>query len=196
MTEADVVAGVRAAQHLIDAAAATPGLQAAAGLTDAEIGAVEERFGFEFAADHRAFLATVLPTGPGWPNWRRYRDGDLRRRLAWPSEEVLFDVQHSAAWLGGWGPRPASTAEAVAVARARLAAAPQLVPVYAHRYVPSGRTSSGHPVLSVHQTDVVHRGANLVDYLHQEFRTGAGLDRGGPRSQPPATVAFWRDLVA
>ncbi len=196
MTNDDAVAGVRAAQHLTDAAARTRGLRAAPGLTDGEVRAVEQRFGFEFAADHRAFLATVLPTGPGWPNWRRYRDGDLRRRLAWPVEEVLFDVEHSGAWLGGWGPRPASPAEAVAVARERLAVVPQLVPVYAHRYVPSGRASSGHPVLSVHRTDVVHHGANLLDYLHRKFPTGAGLDRGGPRPRSRATVAFWRDLVA
>ncbi|XVV05634.1 hypothetical protein ACQPW3_09675 [Actinosynnema sp. CA-248983] len=40
------------------------------GLTDAELVAVEDRFGFEFADDHRACLAEVLPTGPGYPDWR------------------------------------------------------------------------------------------------------------------------------
>ena len=203
-----MVAGERAAHHLIEVAAAAPGLRADAGLSDGEVRAVEQRFGFEFAADHRAFLTTVLPTGPGWPNWRRVEDADLRRRLAWPVDEVLFDVEHSAVWLGVWGRRPASTAEAgagaraphragappAAVARDRLATVPRLVPVYAHRYVPSGRASSGHPVLSVHQTDVVHHGLDLGDYLCRTFPTGRRPDRGDAR--PRVTVAFWRDLAA
>lgn len=195
VTIMDVLAGERAAQHLIDVAATVP-VRADAGLSDGEIHALEQRFGFEFAADHRAFLATVLPMGPGWPNWRRPQDPDLRRRLAWPVEGVLFDVEHNAVWLDAWGPRPASTAAAVAVARDRLAAVPQLVPVYAHRYLPSGRTSCGHPVLSVQQTDVVYYGRNLVDYLHREFPIDAGRDRTDPRRPPRATVTFWRDLVA
>jgi hypothetical protein len=31
------------------------------GLTDAEFATIEQRFGFEFASDHRAFLAAGLP---------------------------------------------------------------------------------------------------------------------------------------
>ncbi|MFY1596945.1 hypothetical protein [Micromonospora sp. WMMD737] len=53
------------------------------GLTDAEFVSIERRFGFEFADDHRAFLAAGLPVwtpghddhpdtaSRGWPNWRQ-----------------------------------------------------------------------------------------------------------------------------
>ncbi|PJN29295.1 hypothetical protein [Kitasatospora sp. CB02891] len=43
----------------------------APGLTERELDAVAAaRFGFRFAADHRAFPAAGLPTGPSWPDWR------------------------------------------------------------------------------------------------------------------------------
>jgi hypothetical protein len=191
-----VSVGERAARYLAGVAARVPGLRFEAGLTDAELDAVEARFGFAFAADHRAFLASVLPVGLRWPDWRAGDEGDLRRRLGWPVEGVLFDVEHSRVWFDDWGPRPPTTEQAVVVARARLAEVPQLVPVYSHRYLPSGRTSVGHPVLSVYQTDVIYYGTDLIDYIHQEFAAGAAVHRGDPRWRPRATVAFWRDLIA
>ncbi len=190
-----VSVGERAARYLIGVAARVPGLRLEAGLTVAEAEAVEARFGFAFAADHRAFLATVLPVGLRWPDWRRGDEADLRRRLDWPVEGVLFDVEHSRVWFDDWGPRPPATEQAVVVARARLAEVPQLVPVYSHRYLPSGRTSVGHPVLSVYQTDVIYYGTDLIDYIHQEFAAGAGMRRSDPRWRPRATVPFWRDLI-
>ena len=187
--------GEQAARRLIQAAASIPGLRVEAGLTDAELDAVQARFGFAFAPDHRAFLATALPVGPRWPDWRAGDDTDLRRRLAWPVEGTLFDVEHSQVWIDEWGTRPASTAEAVTRAREHLATVPQLVPVYSHRYLPAGPTGAGHPVLSVHQTDIIYYGTDLVDYLHQEFGIGEGISRTDPRWRPRASVAFWRDLI-
>jgi len=110
-----------------------------AGLTDAEIARIEGEFGFEFADDHRAFLAAGLPLSipyddpPGvirasrdpWPDWR---DGDpevLRERLHWPVVGVLFDVEHNAFWDDSWGTRPTELGEALDIARRRLADVPQ-----------------------------------------------------------------------
>ncbi|BCJ55157.1 hypothetical protein Asp14428_66320 [Actinoplanes sp. NBRC 14428] len=160
------------------------------GLSGAELDAVEKEFGFSFADDHRAFLAAGLPTGRGWPDWR---DGDrdqLREKLALPVEGVLFDVLENDFWYEGWGPRPAAPGTALAVARGFLVTAPRLIPVYSHRYLPAGRGGSGHPVLSVMQTDVILYGADLADYLRREFG-GAAPALDGVR----ATVAFWRNLA-
>jgi hypothetical protein len=160
------------------------------GLTEPELAGVEQEFGFSFADDHRAFLAAGLPYGRGWPDWR---DGDragLRDRLAAPVEGVLFDVAENDFWYEGWGSRPPSTGEAVTVARGFLLTAPRLVPVYAHRYLPAGRGTSGHPVLSVMQTDVIAYGSDLADYLRREFGGGGA---GPVRAR--ATVAFWKDLT-
>jgi hypothetical protein len=161
------------------------------GLSEAELSAVEDEFGFTFADDHRAFLAAGLPFGRGWPDWR---DGDrqaLRERLAMPVEGVLFDVTENDFWYGGWGPRPPAEEAALIAARAGLFTAPRMIPVYAHRYLPAGKGTSGHPVLSIYQTDIICYGNNLEDFLHREFGIGPG-----PSGEPARpTVTFWSRLI-
>lgn len=167
------------------------------GLTDAEFAQVESAYGFEFADDHREFLAAALPVDDdrvrGWPDWRHGDPAELRRMLDWPVEGVLFDVEHNVMWDPAWGPRPPTVYQRLAVARRHLAEVPQLVPVYGHRYLPAGG-AAGHPVLSVYQTDIIYYGVDLADYIHQEFG-GPGLDRADPAWNPVATVPFWRDFV-
>ena len=70
-----------------------------------------------------------------------------------------------------------------------------MVPIYGHRYLPAGRGTFGHPVLSIHQTDVLCYGTDLVDYVYQEFGFGAGVERTDQRWRPQPTVAFWSDLI-
>lgn len=178
------------------------------GLTDAEFTRVEEEFGFEFADDHRAFLATGLPLSipyddpPGvirtdrspWPDWRNGDPVVLRERLNGPVEGVLFDVKHNVFWDDSWGERPAERGEALDIARRCLADAPQLVPIYAHRYLPAGRGGFGHLVLSVCQTDIICYGADLGDYIEREFGAPQEARTDAARS-PRATVEFWRDFL-
>jgi hypothetical protein len=163
------------------------------GLTAAEFDDIEGRFGFEFADDHRAFLAVGLPVGGRWPDWRHGDAEQLRSMLGWPVEGVLFDVERNAFWHDEWPTRPSLVGEALELAASLLAKVPQMVPVYSHRYLPAGRGSFGHPVLSMHRTDIIYYGTDLVDYVHQEF--DAGRNRVDAQWQPRATVTFWRDLV-
>ncbi|RZU72919.1 hypothetical protein EV384_1309 [Micromonospora kangleipakensis] len=161
------------------------------GLTEAELARVEHTFGFQFADDHRAFLAAGLPTGPSWPDWRRGDHATLRDRLGWPLHGVLFDIEHNGYWHESWGDRPHDRRKAVAGAEPHLRKVPQMVPVFGHRFLPSGRGSYGHPVLSMYQTDIIYYGHDLEDYIHSEFG-GPAPHRG---QEPEATVAFWRDFV-
>ncbi|WP_432082523.1 hypothetical protein [Streptomyces sp. WAC 04229] len=173
------------------------------GLTDAEFARIEREFNFEFADDHRAFLATGLPVNVPpedgqtwsrpWPEWRGGDMDSLRRQLDWPVEGVLLAVEHNGYWNDGWGERPTDGAAALDKARRQLADVPTLVPVYAHRYLPAGRGNFSHPVLSIWQTDIIYYGLDLVDYVHQEFDEARGeVDESW---SPRATVPFWRDLL-
>ena len=191
--------GVEAARRL----AATGLYELEPGLTDAEFARIEQTYGFEFADDHRAFLAAGLPVNvpPGdgqtwskpWPEWRHGDLASVRRQLDWPVEGVLFDVEHNGYWYAGWGERPANSTAALDVARRRLAQVPVLVPVYAHRYLPAGHGTFGHPVLSVWQTDIIYYGFDQTDYIHREFDNARGdVDETW---SPQATAAFWRDLL-
>jgi hypothetical protein len=196
--------GAEAARRLVQSGCC----EIAPGLTDAEFDHVEQTFGFEFADDHRAFLAAGLPVNvplepePGvyrtwerpWPQWRDGDPGSIRERLDWPVDGVLFDVEHNGVWHDTWGVRPAGRDEALETARLKLAQVPRLVPVYGHRFLPAGRGAFGHPVMSVYQTDIIYYGMDLVDYIRQEFG-GPGLDRTDKHWNPTATVAFWRDFL-
>ncbi|WP_433295990.1 hypothetical protein ACQP2F_37260 [Actinoplanes sp. CA-030573] len=160
----------------------------ATGLTEDEIAATEAEFGFRFADDHRAFLAGGLPTGRGWPDWRGPDREALRTLLAEPVEGVLFDVAENDFWYEGWGPRPTSAGAALATARGYLMTVPRMIPLYAHRFLPAATT--GHPVLSIYQTDVVQYGNDISDWLNREFALGSPA---AVAKRP--TVPFWRDLV-
>src|SRR5262245_3983312 len=109
------------------------------GLTDAEFDRIEREFGFQFADDHRAFLAAGLPVNtqprprkPGvfyahaepWPDWRSADRDKLRAQLNWPTEGVLFDVENNAFWYDSWGPRPSDRSSAIATATRMLAQVP------------------------------------------------------------------------
>jgi hypothetical protein len=177
------------------------------GLTAAEFERIEAEYGIEFADDHRAFLAAGLPLNvpqpqePGvfythaapWPDWR---DGDpaaLRSALGWPVEGVLFDVEHGH-WDPRWGARPDDPSSALALAASQLALVPRMIPVYGHRYLPGGRGSFGHPVLSMYQTDIICYGADLLDYIHHEFGAPSAV-YSDPLWRPPVTVPYWREFV-
>ena len=178
------------------------------GLTDAEFDQVEAEFGFEFADDHRAFLAAGLPLSvpyddpPGvfrtyrdpWPDWRGGDPDVLRERLGWPVEGVLFDVQNNSYWHDSWGERPEERRQALDVARRHLAEAPKLVPIYGHRFLPAGRGGHGHLVMSMWQTDIICYGADLADYIQREFGQVQSDDSHAVRI-PRATVEFWRDFL-
>jgi hypothetical protein len=163
------------------------------GLTDAECARIEREYGFEFADDHRAFLAAGLPLNRPWPDWRHGDPTDLRKQLDWPAEGVLFDVEHNALWHPSWGQRPAGAGQALSAARQHLTRAPAMIPVYAHRYLPAGRGTHGHPVLSMYQTDIIVYGTDLADYIDREF---TDPDRPvNPDWTPPPMVPFWSDFI-
>jgi hypothetical protein len=199
--------GAQAARRLAEASSARE-CSIEPGLTDAEFDRIEREFGFEFAADHRAFLAMGLPVSvpyedqpdvlrtwrEPWPDWRNGDRDALRSRLNWPVDGVLFDVENNEFWHDSWGSCPNDGCDALRLAREALAEVPVLVPVFGHRFLPAGSENWGHPVLSVWQTDIIYYGADLADWVRREF----GLSDGDPVAvsrNPVATVGFWRDLL-
>jgi hypothetical protein len=173
------------------------------GLTGIELARIERDYNLEFAADHRAFLAAGLPlnTAPQagqtwrkpWPDWRDGNPDDLLRRLNWPIEGVLFDVENNAFWPPTWGQRPAGTSEALQTARQHLSQAPKMIPICGHRYLPAGHGTYGHPVLSIYQTDIIIYGTDLADYITNDF-SGSGRFISQDWTPPPM-VPFWSEFL-
>jgi hypothetical protein len=163
------------------------GIEFDLGLTDAEIAATESCFGFRFPPDLRAFLQTALPRGERFPNWRSGKKADLRDWLDLPRQGILFDIEHNGFWLDEWGPRPAALADAKCVASELVAGAPMLVPIFIHRMMPDEPHLAGNPVFSVHQTDIIHYGFDLADYLRNDFH----LPGREPWPQSVRHIRFW-----
>ncbi len=163
----------------------------AAGLTDVEVARIERDYGLSFPPDLRAFLQTALPVSDGFPDWRNSSDKSLEPWLDAPKRGVLFDVEHAEFWLEDWGVRPDSMARAKEVAAKFIDAAPQLIPVFAHRMLPSEPHLEGNPVFSVHQTDIIYYGFDLDDYLRHEFR----LPGRRPWPEHVRTIELWSKLL-
>jgi hypothetical protein len=68
-----------------------------------------------------------------------------------------------------------------------------MIPVYSHRYLPAGRGTYGHPVLSIYQTDIIVYGTDLPEYITSEFTERGHFIR--PDWTPPPMVPFWTDFV-
>jgi hypothetical protein len=166
------------------------GFACARGLTKREILAAESEHGFQFPPDLRDLLEQVLPLGERCPDWRSPGSAFIRDRLAWPVESICFDITHNTFWLPAWGQRPDSLEEAHATARKALRAAPFLIPVFAHRYLPASPCTSGNPVFSVYQTDIIHYGVDLFSYLTAEF----GVPNPFPVPATPREIPFWSEL--
>ncbi|MFM9861857.1 hypothetical protein RUR49_25640 [Pseudoxanthobacter sp. M-2] len=158
----------------------------AAGYTAAELDDAQARFGLHFPPDLVALLRDRRPlqgydwTGPEEP---------IRRKLSWPLEGLLFDVENGL-WRSDWGERPARAEARAGIVAALVAAAPPLIPILGHRYLPAEPFEAGNPVLSVYQSDIIYYGRDLEDYFVQEFGGGTG-----PVTGPVRRIRFWSDLI-
>lgn len=160
------------------------------GLSDEEVSRVQDKFDFVFGPEHREFIQSAVPVGKSWPDWRRGSDEDLRGRLDWPVEGVLFDVHNNSFWPTSWGDRPDEKHDRERAARAHLAHVPRLVPLFSHRYLTADPQFVPSPVFSVHQADVIYYGDDLLDYVAHEFRVPP-LHPSPERTYVP----FWSDLA-
>ena len=160
------------------------------GLKSDEFARIEQSYELCFPPDLREFLSTALPVSENWLDWRGADDKQIRDALNWPFEGICFDIEHNAFWLDVWGPRPHRLLDAFEVARCAIATAPKLIPICGHRYLPATPCEAGNPVFSVYQTDSIYYGANLIDYLHNEYREAFGHRGYGP-SHTPRRIEFW-----
>jgi hypothetical protein len=158
------------------------------GYTQAELRVAQDKFGLRFPPDLIALLRRGrLPGGHDWTaDEQRIRD-----MLAWPLEGILFDVEQGL-WWPEWGARPTTPEERAEIVGAVIADAPKLIPLFGHRFIPEEPCEAGNPVFSVHQSDIVYYGADLANYITNEFSVPHQyVLRDGIRP-----IRFWADAVA
>lgn len=128
----------------------------------------------------------------GGYDWSTEND-DIRGMLAWPFDMLRFDIEHGA-WWPDWGVRPEDMAACEEILRSALAAAPKLIPILGHRFLPASPVEPGNPVISMHGFDTIYYGADLIDYFSREL--GSRERRGSMSPVRKARhVPFWSDIV-
>jgi hypothetical protein len=186
------------------------GVQFEEGLVSDEIVACESKYKFHFPPDLRTFLQFALPVSNSFPNWRtgfesraatEWIDGKavvvgseshpIEDRLGQPADGICFDVRENSFWHEGWGERPETTDRALTVARECINRVPRLIPVYGHRFIPAEPCQIGNPVFSVHQSDIIYYGVDLVLYFAMEFQ----IPVGDYETASPRRIPFWGDLA-
>jgi len=155
------------------------------GYSPSELDAAQERYGLRFPPDLVELLLDRRPI-QGW-DWRTDHDG-IRRAMQHPLNGLLFDLEHNGLWWPEWGERPSSAEERAEVLTSAVDAAPRLVPLIGHRYIPEEPHKAGNPVFSVMQSDVIYYGANLAEFLDNHF--GGTHCAGSTRHIP-----FWSEMV-
>lgn len=171
---------------------ADAGVTIAPGLTEVQLRRVEIVVDAPIPSDLRTLLSEGLPLGRRFPDWREPESDSIRAQLDWPFNGIAFDIEHKAFWLEGWGARPSDLTDALRIGRSHVAAAPRLIPVAGHRYLPAEPPLPGNPVFSVYQTDIIYYGDDLAAYLRCEFNRLPYEDavHDGVRR-----IRFWSDLV-
>ncbi|GKX63574.1 hypothetical protein SOASR032_21430 [Pragia fontium] len=178
---------------------AAKGVHFAKGLSDEEVIAIQCDFKILFPADLRLFLQTALPISNKFVNWReglnsKSKEDEIQKRLNWPLEGMLFDIDANGFWLDEWGERPESFAQQKVIVEQHYQHWPKLIPVYSHRYIPSTPYEEGNPILSVYQTDIIYYGYDLADYFSREFSFILPTIFQVP--EQPKAIAFWDNFLA
>ncbi len=168
------------------------------GLTDEEIKKAETQFAVLFPPDLKLFLQTALPINNGFTHWRFAINGKrgadaVRKQLNWPLEGCIFDIKHNKFWKEDWGEKPNSYEAQCEIAKAAFKAAPTLIPIAGHRYIPEVPHEIGNPVFSVYQTDIIYYGLDLASYLANEHRFV--LPANFPTLKKSKPIIFWDDFI-
>lgn len=160
----------------------------AAGYSREELGRAQEEFDLVFPPDLVDLLRDRRPAkGYDW----RTDQKQIREMLDWPLEGLLFDIEQNNFWMGAWGVIPEREAERREIATAAVRAAPKLIPLMSHRFLPADPCEAGNPVFSIYQTDIIYYGANLDHYFANEFGAWTWLDDAAYRY-----IRFWSDIAA
>ncbi|MFN2518410.1 MAG: hypothetical protein ABR604_05090 [Jatrophihabitantaceae bacterium] len=172
-----------------------------AGLSGPELDRAAREFGVRFPPLWRRVLAEVLPVQlpepprgsdgvlrwTRFPDWRGRDHPGTAELIAAPARGVLFDVGHGF-WWREWGPAPPLLDARLAIAGARLAEVPRLVPLWNHWFVADTDAS---PVFSIVQTDLC-----VVARTIAELPAGMVEPHIPVADYPVGDVAFWSSLHA
>src|SRR5262249_2450436 len=125
-------------------------MRAKSGYSATELDDAQARWDLRFPPDLVGLLGERRSLGdkghPYWSfDWRKGDPAAIRALLDWPLEGFWFDVQNGL-WWPEWGEKPSGREEQYERLRGLFEAAPRLIPVFGHRYLPQEPFERGNPV--------------------------------------------------
>lgn len=165
------------------------------GMSLPEITEIEKRFRITFPTELVQLYSIGLPVSDGFYDWRNSNEGNVRQIkevINMPLQGLIFDLKSNNFWCDKFGEKPESIEDARNVLIEHYKRAPQMIPIYGHRYMPFFPNETNIPVFSIMQSDIIYYGMDLVSYLEIEF----GFKQHGELIQAKIRyVDFWSDLL-
>ena len=163
------------------------------GLTSAEIKRAEAIYNIHFPKCLCDFLMQALPVSKGYYNWRDVTEKniDYIKHVIEKPVNDLCSMAEDMEWRDEWGIEPKTKSEKIKRIKERVKCAPQMIPVFCHRYMPAVDTEEA-PILSIHGTDIIYYGENLTDYIKVEL---GEKHQEGINFQNIMKLPFWSDLM-
>ena len=138
------------------------------GLSDAEIGQIEQLYKIRVPQILQDLWKEGLPISKSFYNWRDFTPrniGKIKSAMDKPFNDIR-ELAGEADWNGDWGEMPASSGDIADFIRKKADAAPRLIPIYGHRYMPAAAVENP-PVFSICGLDVIIYGSDLEAYFQQ-----------------------------
>lgn len=154
------------------------------GMQDADIEAIEAKYGFKFLPEHKEFLRilhtidkyevyeyekdgkTVVKTSPFFYNW--LKEDEMKKPLEWSFRTIFDDIQKGT-WLKSWGKKPDNVEDKKTIFAQWYAKAPSLLPITGHRFIVNDENLLHRPILSVWGSDIIVYGWDFRLYLLNEL---------------------------
>ena len=163
------------------------------GLSQAEIEEIEKRYNIHFPIELLKLYITALPISCGFYNWRDTSKSNIRYikdSLIRPIKDLL-EYPSDIDWSDNWGQEPDNEEERKKVILSKIECAPQMIPIYGHRYMAEGKEKE-NPVFSIHDSDIICYGKDLFTYLRTEFGI---IERPQVILDKLTYIPFWSDFL-
>ena len=158
------------------------------GFSEAEIEEVERKYSVKFTREHKLFLqilhsvnrkqpaSELTSERPFFYNWIRDEE-EIRAKMNWAFEQILFDVLNNKTWIESWGERPKTQEMIKEVFKKQFDKSSVLLPIYTHRFILNEYEDRPNIILSIWGSDTIIYGKNFRHYLLNEIRGSLNLSK-------------------
>lgn len=160
------------------------------GLSEAEFLEIERVYQIKLPKEFKSFYSHSLPISVGFYNWRDFSENNvsqIKLLMRKVKQDIIKDID-DIDWNDDWGQEPEDIGARNKIIMDRLEQAPNLIPIYGHRYIAELNTEKS-PVISAVGSDVIYYAYDLNGYL-----SGERVPYGALLSDF-TYIPFWTDIM-